>query len=230
MTTAIVILALASLVSAPIPRLGVFSKFPSFRVSRDSNNHLYFEDAVSGEWFLKTSPVISLEKTSGVFTAKTASGSVYRFVDANANSNTFYKVSFVDYELHKEKPDWAREALQMSNGTWVVKTYNNSFHTSKEDADERAEYLLHCYDGGDSEELSIARQLGCCKLNGIFRCQFSNDFIEAVKSWSKRINSYSEFAFSLRRRDRQQMRQELAPATLDKIERRNRLDYMREFA
>ena len=230
MTTAIVILALASLVSAPIPRLGVFSKFPSFRVSRDSNNHLYFEDVVSGEWFLKTSPVISLEKTSGVFTAKTASGSVYRFVDANANSNTFYKVSFVDYELHKEKPDWAREALQMSNGTWVVKTYNNSFHTSKEDADERAEYLLHCYDGGDSEELTIAKQLGCCKLNGIFRCEFDNDFIEAVERWSKRINSYGEFAFSLRRRDRQQMRQELAPATLDKIERRNRLDYMREFA
>lgn len=144
--------------------------------------------------------------------------------------NTFYKVSFVDYELHEEKPDWAREALQMSNGTWVVKTYNNSFHTSKEDADERAEYLLHCYDGGDSEELTIAKQLGCCKLNGIFRCEFDNDFIEGVERWSKRINSYGEFAFSLRRRDRQQMRQELAPATLDKIERRNRLDYMREFA
>ena len=230
MTTAIVILALASLVSAPIPRLGVFSKFPSFRVSRDSNNHLYFEDAVSGEWFLKTSPVISLEKTSGVFTAKTASGSVYRFVDANTSFNIFYKVSFVDYELHEERPDWAREARQMSDGTWVVKTYNNSFHTSKEDADERAEYLLHCYDGGDSEELTIAKQLGCCKLNGIFRCEFDNDFIEAVEHWSKRINSYGEFAFYLRRRDRQQMRQELAPATLDKIERRNRLDYMREFA
>ena len=150
--------------------------------------------------------------------------------DANTNSNVFYKVSFVDYELHEERPDWAREARQKSDGTWVVKTYNNSFHTSKEDADERAEYLLHCYDGGDSEELSIARQLGCCKLNGIFRCEFDNDFIEAVERWSKRINSYGEFAFSLRRRDRQQMRQELAPATLDKIERRNRLDYMREFA
>ena len=230
MTTAIVILALASLVSAPIPRLGVFSKFPSFRVSRDSNNHLYFEDAVSGEWFLKTSPVISLEKTSGVFTAKTASGSVYRFVDANANSNTFYKVSFVDYELHEEKPDWAREARQISDGSWVVKTYNNSFHTTKEKADERANYLLHVYDGSNSEEVRAAKEMGCIKLNGVFKVVFDDEFINAVERWSKRINSYGEFAFSLRRRDRQQMRQELAPATLDKIERRNRLDYMREFA
>ena len=146
------------------------------------------------------------------------------------NSNVFYKVSFVDYELHEEKPDWAREALQMSNGTWVVKTYNNSFHTSKEEADKRAEYLLHVYDGSNSEEVRVAKEMGCIKLNGVFKVTFDEDFIEAVKSWSKRINSYSEFAFSLRRRDRQQMRQELAPATLDKIERRNRLDYMREFA
>ena len=230
MTTAIVILALASLVSAPIPRLGVFSKFPSFRVSRDSNNHLYFDDAVSGDWFLQTSPVISLEKTSGVFTAKTASGSVYRFVDANANSNTFYKVSFVDYEVHEERPDWAREACQMSTGTWVVKTYNNSFHTSKEDADERAEYLLHCYDGSNSEEVRVAKEMGCIKLNGVFKVTFDEDFIKAVEKWSKRISSYGEFGFRCRAADRKQMREELAPATLDKIERRNRLDYMREFA
>ena len=163
-------------------------------------------------------------------TIATTRNSIYSWRDANANSNTFYKVSFVDYELHEERPDWAREARQMSDGSWVVKTYNNSFHTSKEDADKRAEYLLHVYDGSNSEEVRVAKEMGCIKLNGVFKVTFDEDFIKAVEKWSKRISSYGEFGFRCRAADRKQMREELAPATLDKIERRNRLDYMREFA
>ena len=150
--------------------------------------------------------------------------------NSTESPNTFYKVSFVDYELHKEKPDWAREARQMSDGTWVVKTYNNSFHGSKEKADERAKYLLHVYDDSNSEEVRIAKEMGCIKLNGVFKVTFDEDFIKAVERWSKRISSYGEFGFRCRAADRKQMREELAPMTLDKIERRNRLDYMREFA
>lgn len=228
MTT--ILCTLATIISCPSKFIPTFTQFPQFRILHNSDDTLTFEDPKTGKWFINTTAVTSpISCVNGIYTATTRN-SIYSWRDANANPNVFYKVSFVDYELHEERPDWAHEARQMSDGTWVVKTYNNSFHTTKEKADERAKYLLHCYDGGDSEELTIARQLGCCKLNGIFRCEFDNDFIEAVERWSKRINSYGEFAFSLRHRDRQQMRQELAPATLDKIERRNRLDYMREFA
>lgn len=227
---ATILCTLATIISCPSKFIPAFTQFPQFRILHNSDDTLTFEDPKTGKWFINTTAVTSpISCVNGIYTATTRN-SIYSWRDANANSNVFYKVSFVDYELHEERPDWAREARQMSDGTWVVKTYNNSFHTSKEKADKRAEYLLHVYDGGDSEELTIAKQLGCCKLNGIFRCEFDNDFIKAVERWSKRINSYGEFAFSLRRRDRQQMRQELAPATLDKIERRNRLDYMREFA
>ena len=227
---ATILCTLATIISCPSKFIPAFTQFPQFRILHNSDDTLTFEDPKTGKWFINTTAVTSpISCVNGIYTATTRN-SIYSWRDANANSNVFYKVSFVDYELHEERPEWAREARQMSDGTWVVKTYNNSFHTSKEKADKRAEYLLHVYDGGDSEELTIAKQLGCCKLNGIFRCEFDNDFIEAVERWSKRINSYGEFAFSLRRRDRQQMRQELAPATLDKIERRNRLDYMREFA
>lgn len=227
---ATILCTLATIISCPSKFIPAFTQFPQFRILHNSDDTLTFEDPKTGKWFINTTAVTSpISCVNGIYTATTRN-SIYSWRDANANSNVFYKVSFVDYELHEERPDWAREARQMSDGTWVVKTYNNSFHTSKERADKRAEYLLHVYDGGDSEELTIAKQLGCCKLNGIFRCEFDNDFIEAVERWSKRINSYGEFAFSLRRRARQQMRQELAPATLDKIERRNRLDYMREFA
>ena len=227
---ATILCTLATIISCPSKFIPTFTQFPQFRILHNSDDTLTFEDPKTGKWFINTTAVTSpISCVNGIYTATTRN-SIYSWRDANTSFHVFYKVSFVDYELHEERPDWAREAHQMSDGTWVVKTYNNSFHTSKEKADKRAEYLLHVYDGGDSEELTIAKQLGCCKLNGIFRCEFDNDFIEAVEHWSKRINSYGEFAFYLRRRDRQQMRQELAPATLDKIERRNRLDYMREFA
>ena len=228
---ATILCALATLVSCPSKFQHTFAAFPCFRVIRNSNNTLTFEDPKTGNWFINTTAVISpVSCSNGVYTATTRN-SIYSWRDNSTESpNIFYKVSFVDYELHEEKPDWAREARQISDGSWVVKTYNNSFHTTKEKADERANYLLHVYDGSNSEEVRAAKEMGCIKLNGVFKVVFDDEFINAVERWSKRINSYGEFAFSLRLRDRQQMRQELAPATLDKIERRNRLDYMREFA
>lgn len=228
MTT--ILCTLATIISCPSKFIPAFTQFPQFRILHNSDDTLTFEDPKTGKWFINTTAVTSpISCVNGIYTATTRN-SIYSWRDANANSNVFYKVSFVDYELHEEKPDWAREARQISDGSWVVKTYNNSFHTSKEDADERAEYLLHCYDGGDSEELSIAKEMGCIKLNGVFKVVFDDEFINAVKRWSKRIASYGEFGFKCRAADRKQMREELAPATLDKIERRNRLDYMREFA
>lgn len=228
---ATILCTLATIISCPSKFIPTFTQFPQFRILHNSDDTLTFEDPKTGKWFINTTAVTSpISCVNGVFTAKTRN-SIYSWRDNSTESpNTFYKVSFVDYELHEEKPDWAREARQISDGSWVIKTYNNSFHTTKEKADERANYLLHVYDGPNSEEVRAAKEMGCIKLNGVFKVVFDDEFINAVERWSKRINSYGEFAFSLRRRDRQQMRQELAPATLDKIERRNRLDYMREFA
>ena len=228
---AIILCALATLVSCPSKFQHTFAAFPRFRVIRNSDNTLTFEDPKTGNWFINTTAVISpVSCSNGVYTATTRN-SIYSWRDNSTESpNTFYKVSFVDYELHEERPDWAREARQISDGSWVVKTYNNSFHTTKEKADERANYLLHVYDGSNSEEVRAAKEMGCIKLNGVFKVVFDDEFINAVKRWSKRIASYGEFGFKCRAADRKQMREELAPMTLDKIERRNRLDYMREFA
>ena len=227
---ATILCTLATIISCPSKFIPTFTQFPQFRILHNSDDTLTFEDPKTGKWFINTTAVTSpISCVNGIYTATTRN-SIYSWRDANTNSNVFYKVSFVDYELHEEKPDWAREARQISDGTWVVKTYNNSFHTSKEDADERAEYLLHCYDGSNSEEVRVAKEMGCIKLNGVFKVTFDEDFIKAVEKWSKRISSYGEFGFRCRAADRKQMREELAPATLDKVERRNRLDYMREFA
>lgn len=227
---ATILCTLATIISCPSKFIPTFTQFPQFRILHNSDDTLTFEDPKTGKWFINTTAVTSpISCVNGIYTATTRN-SIYSWRDANTSPNVFYKVSFVDYELHEERPDWAREARQMSDGTWVVKTYNNSFHTSKEDADERAEYLLHCYDGSNSEEVRVAKEMGCIKLNGVFKVTFDEDFIKAVEKWSKRISSYGEFGFRCRAADRKQMREELAPATLDKIERRNRLDYMREFA
>lgn len=227
---ATILCTLATIISCPSKFIPTFTQFPQFRILHNSDDTLTFEDPKTGKWFINTTAVTSpISCVNGIYTATTRN-SIYSWRDANANSNVFYKVSFVDYELHEERPDWAREARQMSDGTWVVKTYNNSFHTTKEKADERAEYLLHVYDGSNSEEVRVAKEMGCIKLNGVFKVAFDEDFIKAVEKWSKRISSYGEFGFRCRAADRKQMREELAPATLDKIERRNRLDYMREFA
>ena len=227
---ATILCTLATIISCPSKFIPTFTQFPQFRILHNSDDTLTFEDPKTGKWFINTTAVTSpISCVNGIYTATTRN-SIYSWRDANTSPNTFYKVSFVDYELHEERPDWAREARQISDGTWVVKTYNNSFHTSKEDADERAEYLLHCYDGSNSEEVRVAKEMGCIKLNGVFKVTFDEDFIKAVEKWSKRISSYGEFGFRCRAADRKQMREELAPATLDKVERRNRLDYMREFA
>lgn len=231
---ATILCALATLVSCPSKFKLSFAQFPTFRVIRNSDDTLTFEDPKTGEWFINTTRVESLSNSNGIISAVTRN-SVYSFAPvvssaSPVNKTILYKVSFVSYQLSDDCPDWTNICSQMSDGTWVAKSYVNGFFKTKEEAEDYADYLVSAYANADTEEVAVAKQLGCCKLNGVFRCEFDNDFIEAVERWKRRINSYGEFAFSLRRADRKQMREELAPMTLDKIERRNRLDYMREFA
>lgn len=234
---ATILCPLATIISCPSKFQHTFAQFPSFRVIRNSDGTLTFEDPKTGEWFINTTRVESLSNSNGIISAVTRN-SVYSFAPVVTvttpskvtNKTVLYKVSFVGYELSDDRPDWTDICSQMADGTWVTKTYCNSFFKIQQEAEEHANDLVHYYDDIDTEEVTIAKGLGCCKLNGVFRCEFDNDFIEAVERWRKRIYSHGEFAFNVRRAERKEMRETLAPATLDKIERRNRLDYMREFA
>lgn len=243
------IATLATLVSCPSKFAPMFQQFPRFRVILRDDNTLSFEDIVSGEWFIHTTTVEHIGDDGVTVTAHTRN-SVYEFKRtvepkhvsveskpvypmakpaSELKHNEFWKVVVTSYELHDECPEWAREYALMDDGTYMVKVWDVGFYKDELDALNHIASVKAEMACPDNETIDFANKLGYISVIGNFKVSFDEDFLKKAEQWRARIDSYGEFAFNCRRQDRKQMREELAPITLDKRERRNRLDYLRWF-
>lgn len=139
----------------------------------------------------------------------------------------FFKLVVDQGHMWDGKPEWARDeqCKIISEDKCIVNTRTTLFYQTEEEREQRILWI----------EKDNEARISCGNVDEIEKIIykgtsfFEEEFIDEVLKYRERIANTGEFSFEFRKKIRRECREKLAPLSLEKRERQDKLSFIRQF-